>query len=95
MIPNCLNSSKIIILNCLNSSKIIIPTFLNSSKIIIPNCLNSSKIQEQMVERGKIDTPKTHIHDNSLSWLGTGMSIRSGWVKTVLWLQISPLSVIK
>jgi hypothetical protein len=37
-----------------------------------------------MVERGKIDTPKTDIHDNSLSWLGTGMSIKSGWVKTVL-----------
>jgi hypothetical protein len=45
-----------------------------------------------MAERDKIDTPKTHIHDNSLSCLGTGMSIR---VKTGLWVQISPLSVIK
>ena len=48
-----------------------------------------------MVERGKIDTPKTHIHDNSLSCLGTGISMEKGGVKLVLWGQISHLSVIE
>jgi hypothetical protein len=28
--------------------------------------------------RQNIDTPNTQIHDNSLSWLGTGTSIKSG-----------------
>ena len=40
--------------------------------------------------RDKIDTPKTpnaQIHDQSLSWLGTGTSIISGWVELVLWAQ--------
>ena len=27
----------------------------------------------KIVERGKIDTPNTQIHDRSLSWLGTGL----------------------
>jgi isopenicillin N synthase-like dioxygenase len=31
-----------------------------------------------MIERGKIDTHKTHIHDRSLSGLGTGTSIKGG-----------------
>jgi len=39
----------------------------------------------KIVERGKIDTPNTHIHDCSLSWPGTGTSIKSGGVKLVLW----------
>ena len=30
---------------------------------------------------GKIDTPNTLLHDHSLSWLGTGTSIKSGRVK--------------
>ena len=32
----------------------------------------------------KIDTPNTHIHDLSLSCLGTGTSIKSGRVKKAL-----------
>jgi hypothetical protein len=28
--------------------------------------------------RSKIDTPHTNIHECSLSWLGTGTSIKSG-----------------
>ena len=38
----------------------------------------------KIVERGKIDIPKTQIHDYSLSWLGTDTSIKSGGVKLVL-----------
>jgi len=38
-----------------------------------------------MTERGKIDTPKTRIHDRSLSWLGTGISIKCVGIKLVLW----------
>ena len=39
-----------------------------------------------MVERGKIDTPNTTIHDHSLAWLDTYTSIRSGGFKLVLWI---------
>ena len=40
---------------------------------------NSSKIQSTNCgERCKIDTPDTHISDRSLSWLGTGTSIKRG-----------------
>ena len=39
----------------------------------------------KIVERGKTDTSNTHIHDRSLSWLGTFSSIKSGGVKLVLW----------
>ena len=38
----------------------------------------------KIVEKGQIDTPNTQIHDHSLSWLGTGTSIKSGRVKLVL-----------
>jgi hypothetical protein len=44
-----------------------------------------------MVERGKIDTPNTHIHYHSLSKLGTVTSIKSGLIKLVLWAKTSPL----
>ena len=30
-------------------------------------------------------TPNTHIHDCSLSWPGTGTSIKSGGVNLLLW----------
>jgi hypothetical protein len=36
------------------------------------------------VERGKIDTPNTNT-DHSLSWLGTGTSMKSVRVKLVSW----------
>ena len=39
--------------------------------------------------RGKIDTPNTYLHDRSLSWLGTGTSIRSGGIKLLSWSQTS------
>jgi hypothetical protein len=38
----------------------------------------------KIVERGKIYTPNTQIHDSSLSWLGTGTVINSGRVRLVL-----------
>ena len=44
-----------------------------------------------MVERGKIDSSKTQIHDRSLSLLGTGIYIKSGVVNLVLLAQTSPL----
>jgi hypothetical protein len=44
-----------------------------------------------MTERGQIYTTNIQIHDHSLSWLGTGTSIKHGGVKLVLWTQISPL----
>ena len=39
----------------------------------------------KIVERGKNDPPNKQIHDRSISWLGTGTSIKSGGVKLVLW----------
>ena len=45
------------------------------------------KLNRYIVERGNIYTPKTHMHDRSLSWLGTDISINIGWVKLVLWAQ--------
>ena len=30
----------------------------------------------KILERGKIDTPNTQIQDRSLSWFGTGTSIK-------------------
>jgi hypothetical protein len=43
----------------------------------------------KIVDKEKIDTPNTQIHDCSVSWLDTGTSIKSGGVKLVLWrLQI-------
>jgi len=43
------------------------------------------KSNRKILERGKIDTLKTQIHDRSLSYLGTGTSIRSSEVKLDLW----------
>ena len=47
------------------------------------------KYNRKVAERSKIDTPNTHIHDHSLSCLGTGTSITSGGVKLVPWTQPS------
>ena len=47
------------------------------------------KSQCIIVDKEKIDTPNTQIHDCSVSWLDTDTSIKSGAVKLVLWrLQI-------
>jgi hypothetical protein len=35
----------------------------------------------KIVERGKIDTSNTHVHDSSLSWLCASTSIKSGGIK--------------
>ena len=37
-----------------------------------------SKSTIKIIERGKMDTPKTQIHDRLLSWLGPSTSIKSG-----------------
>ena len=36
---------------------------------------------EKLLKRSNIDTPNTYIHDDSLSWLGTGTTVKSGGVK--------------
>jgi hypothetical protein len=38
----------------------------------------------KIVGRSKFDTSNTQIHDHLLSWLGTGTSIKSCWVRLVL-----------
>ena len=45
------------------------------------------KSNKKIVERGRIDTPKTQKHDHSLSWLGAGTSVKNGRVKLVLLAQ--------
>jgi hypothetical protein len=42
------------------------------------------KSDRKIVERGKIDIPKTY--DCSLSWQGTGTSIKSDCVKLIVWV---------
>ena len=42
--------------------------------------LNSNR---KIVDRDKIETTNTQIHDGTLFWLGTGTSIKSGGVKLV------------
>jgi hypothetical protein len=39
------------------------------------------------VERGKLDTSDTQLHDLSLFWLSTDTSIKRGGVKLVIWAQ--------
>ena len=52
------------------------------------------KPNRKITERGKIDTHNTQIHDRSLFWLVTGISIKCGGVKLVLGFQTSPLGKI-
>jgi hypothetical protein len=49
------------------------------------------KYNTKIVEKGKLNTPNKQIHYHSLSWLGTGTSIKSGRVKLLLWVLASPL----
>jgi hypothetical protein len=37
----------------------------------------------KIIETGRVDIPNTQIHDRSLSWLGTDISIKSGRFKVV------------
>ena len=48
-----------------------------------------TKSNRKIIERGKIDTPETQIHDCSFSWF---CSCTCGKVKLVLWTIISPLN---
>jgi len=50
------------------------------------------KSHTTILERGKIDTPDTQIHDCSLSCLFTSASIKPGGVKLVVWAQTSLLN---
>jgi hypothetical protein len=43
------------------------------------------KSNRKIVGRDNIDTPDKHIHDRSLSRLGTGTSIYRDGLKLVLW----------
>ena len=45
------------------------------------------KFNRKIVERGKIDILSTQIHEQSLSWLGTGTSMKSGRVKLYIYGQ--------
>ena len=57
-----------------------------ADKMKITKCNNVETVPEsntKIVERGTIDTPNTQIVDHSLSWFGTGTSIKSGGVKLV------------
>lgn len=36
-------------------------------------------------KRDKIDTPSTHIHEHSFSWLGLGTSTKCGGIQLVLY----------
>ena len=57
-----------------------------------PYCPNNSKIKYQNRRKRQIDTTNTQIRDLSISWFGTGTSIKSGGIKLVLWVQFSPVS---
>jgi hypothetical protein len=48
------------------------------------------KTKRKIVDRGKIDTPNTQIHDRSLSCLGTGISKKMVRVELVLLAQTLP-----
>jgi hypothetical protein len=42
---------------------------------------NGPKSNIKIVERDKIDTPNTQIHDPTPSWVGTGASVKSDGAK--------------
>ena len=57
----------------------------------IPHYGNDSKIQQKSRRKRSENCHPwfyTQIYDRSLSWLGTGTSIKSGGVKLVLWVQL-------
>jgi hypothetical protein len=57
----------------------------NKKYQIVATVPNTNK--KKIIERDKMDTPNTHIHDQAFSWLGTGTSIKSGGFKLILWDQ--------
>ena len=48
------------------------------------------KLNIKIVERGKIDTHNTQIHDHSLFWLYIDTSIKCGSATLVLWANPPP-----
>ena len=67
----------------------------NNSKIIQQRYLTVEQFKNhtaKIVERGKIDTPNTQIHDHPLSCFAISTLIESDGVKPVLWTQTSALS---
>ena len=52
------------------------------------------KSNRKIVDRGKIKIPNTHMPVCSLSYLGTGTSIKSGGANIVLWTQTFKLSLL-
>ena len=46
------------------------------------------KSTRKIVERGKIDTTNTQIHDHSPSWPSIEIAIKSGGTKPGLWTQM-------
>jgi hypothetical protein len=63
--------------------------FIFLRRKIIPqvrNWPNLEKFNWKIIEGGKVNTPNSKMRDPSLSWLGTGTSIKSGRVKLILWL---------
>jgi hypothetical protein len=63
---------------------------MNNKKYHTVGIIPKSNIK--ILERGKIYTSNTQIHDRSLSFLGTDTSIKSGGVKLAAYAQIFPLS---
>ena len=54
--------------------------FREKRKKKYPTIRTVPKSNRKIRNRCKIDTPNTHIHDCSLSWLGTGTSIKNNGV---------------
>jgi hypothetical protein len=52
------------------------------------------KSSRKIEERDEINTLNTQIHDRSFSCLGTGISIKIGEVKLILWAYTSPFSIM-
>jgi len=73
----------------LNKSKLLKHYTIINGKAMT-HCMSSSKIKIKANHRKR----GTYINDCSLSWLGTGASIKSDSVKHVTWVQTSPLSEI-
>ena len=76
--------------NAIHISEISLVKQIRVIKRITKHTTLSEQFQNQIektVEKDKIDTSNTQIHDRSLSWLGTGTSVKSGGVKLVLWYK--------
>ena len=50
------------------------------------------KSYRKIIERDQMNTLITQIHEHLLFWLGTGISLKSGGAKPVLWVKTSTQS---